>query len=388
MKDFSEKKLDDILKGTVSVMEESRTQIFDIYENARSEVDNIQRDITQIREKVLAVIAKVDAMELEEIKARNRLAVVSSNFKTYSEEDIKSTYENVRRMQIELAVLREQEQHLRMQRDNFEMRLKKLQGTVDKAKQLVAQVGVVLGYLSAHMGNVVMQVEAVTEDKIFGAQVIKAHENERLRVSREIHDGPAQVIANMIYHASICERLIDIDTDRAKEGLQELRTQIRSCLSEIRKIIFDLRPMSLDDLGLVPAIEQFLERFQCRTDIKVDLQVLGQESKLDKHIEISVFRIVQESLNNIHKHADVKEAKLVLELNPEYISVFVEDHGKGFVVDSLQTEEAKAECYGLLGMKERSKLLRGQFLLESAPGKGTKIRMLIPLCVEKGGEGA
>lgn len=379
MNSFDEKKLDDILKGTIKAIDASKTQIFDIYDGARTEMDHIKEDIEVINAKVRKIIEKVDTLEKEEHNARKKLVQVSSNFSIFSEADIRVCYEHTKNIQIELAVIREQEQNLRTQRNSLEMRLKRLRGTVDKAKQLVTQVGVVLGYLSAQMGDVVSQMKAVSQDKLFGAQVIKAQEAERLRVSREIHDGPAQLIANVIYRSSICERLVDLDTEKAKHELQGLREQIRGCLGEIRKIIFDLRPMTLDDLGLVATLHHFLDKFKKRTGVKVSLNVIGEECKINKHVEISIFRIIQEALNNIDKHAKTSDAKLSLEYNSEYISIYVEDFGKGFLIDDANAEDSGGEHYGLLGMKERVKILNGQFLIESILGRGTKIRILIPL---------
>lgn len=374
-----DKTLDKILKDTIEAMETSKTQIFDIYEGARTEAGNIKIDIEQIKVKVSEIILRVDTLERQERDARQTLVKVSSDFRLYTETDIKVCYDHAKNIQIELAVVREQEQNLRHQRDDLEMRLKQLQGTVDKAKQLVAQVGVVLGYLSAQMGAVVNQMEAVTQDKLFGAQIIKAQEAERLRVSREIHDGPAQLMANVIYRASVCERLIELDKEKAKLELQELREQMRGCLGETRKIIFDLRPMTLDDLGLVATIHHFLKKFKTRMGIEVSFEIVGQACTIDKHIEISLFRIMQEALNNIHKHAETQQARLVLKYNAEYISLFIEDEGVGFFMDDLKTAEGKSDCYGLIGMQERVKLLNGQLLVDSIPGRGTKLRVLIPV---------
>lgn len=378
-----DKTLDDILKNTVTVVEESKTQIFDIYESARNEAQNLQIDIETVKAKVSESIVKVDKMAVEDVAARNKLAAVSKNFNNYTEDDIKATYEYAKKIQIKLAVLREQELNLRLRRDNLEQRLKRLNSTVAKARKLVVQVGVALGYLSAKMGNVVTQVESLNDDKLLSAKIINVQEDERLRVSREIHDGPAQVIANMIYQASVCERLVDLDVDRAKHGLSGLRIQMRNCLTDIRKIIFDLRPMTIDDLGLVAAVEHFLVRFYNRLGVKVDLIVNGKGNKVEKHIEISIFRIIQEALNNVHKHSGVKQAKLTLNIEAEYISVVVEDNGRGFDVSLDKNETDKTECYGLIGMRERVKLLGGQILLESTPGKGAKVRIVIPLDKEQ-----
>lgn len=376
---LSEKTLNHILSDTIEAVEGSKAQIFDIYEGARAETENIRSDIDRIKEAVREIIVKVDLLEAEEREARKKLVQVSSNFKRYTEEDIKICYENAKNIQIRLAVMREQELNLRNQRDDLELRMKQLQGTAKKAEQLVTQVGVVLGYLSAQVGQAMTQLEATKQEKSFGAQIIRAQEAERLRVSREIHDGPAQIMANAIYRTSICERLVDTDKEQAKTELQELREQVRSCLGEIRKIIFDLRPMTLDDLGLVAAIHHFLEKFRNRFGIRVHVKVIGEEYRINRHVEISLFRVVQEALNNVQKHTQEKEASVAVEYGEKYISLFIEDSGKGFAPQSIKSEEEKSECYGLIGMEERMKLLDGQFLLKSAPGQGTKIRVIVPV---------
>ncbi len=378
IEEFSEKTLNCILRETVDAMENSKTQIFDIYEGARSEVEHIQMDIKEVKEKVYEVIEKVDRLAIEEQAAKQNLVRVSRNFKSYTEADIQNCYEEVKNIQIELVIAREQEEHLRHRRDTLEIRLRKLAETVDKSKHLVVKMGVVLGYLSSQINAVVTQIELLNQDKMLGVQVIKAQENERLRVSREIHDGPAQSIANLIYQSSICERMIDIDSDEAKAGLQEIRRQIRHCLADVRRIIFDLRPMSLDDLGLVATVEQFLEKLKTRGNLSVAFNVEGVEVKINQYVEVSIFRIIQEALNNIYRHADSPSAELRLIYGNEYMSVVIKDIGKGFLVDQPHDNEEQSGCFGLMGMKERAAIIHGQLLIDSKPGSGTEIRLLVP----------
>lgn len=378
IEEFSEKTLNCILRETVDAMENSKTQIFDIYEGARSEVEHIQMDIKEVKEKVYEVIEKVDSLAIEEQAAKQNLVRVSRNFKSYTEADIQNCYEEVKNIQIELVIAREQEEHLRHRRDTLEIRLRKLAETVDKSKHLVVKMGVVLGYLSSQINAVVTQIELLNQDKMLGVQVIKAQENERLRVSREIHDGPAQSIANLIYQSSICERMIDIDSDEAKAGLQEIRRQIRHCLADVRRIIFDLRPMSLDDLGLVATVEQFLEKLKTRGNLSVAFNVEGVEVKINQYVEVSIFRIIQEALNNIYRHADSPSAELRLIYGNEYMSVVIKDIGKGFLVDQPHDNEEQSGCFGLMGMKERAAIIHGQLLIDSKPGSGTEIRLLVP----------
>lgn len=380
MKNLSEKTLDKIIKDTIEAMENGKTQIFEIYEAAQTEVKNVRGDIELLKKQVAGIIQKVDQKGKEERLARNKLVRVSSNFKTYTEEDIKICYEETRQIQIDLAVLREQEQSLRNKRNEMEIRLKQLLQTVERAKQLVSQVGVVLGYLSAHMGAVAAKMEEMHQEKMLGPAIIKAQEDERLRISREIHDGPAQMMASVVYRADVCERLMERDMEQAKQELKELREQVRTCLAETRKIIFDLRPMGLDDLGLVATIFHFLEKFEKRENVMIDFRVIGEEQRISKHMEICIFRIIQEAVNNIKKHANTDRGQLVLEYHDDYIYITIEDRGDGFDIEDLELRrQSEQECFGLLGMKERIQLVKGRMTMISKPFEGTKIRILLPV---------
>ncbi|MEG6585243.1 sensor histidine kinase [Dendrosporobacter sp. 1207_IL3150] len=374
MADLDLKALDKIIKNTLSAVEKSKTQIFEIYEAARNEMENVKKDVEKVKQETINVIFLVDELEKKERRARLRLMEVSRNFRVYKEEDIKDCYDEAKNLQIELAVAREQEQNLRRQRDELEIRLKQLKNTVEKAEGLVSQVGVVLGYLGNQMGGVVNQIESLQQSQIFGAKIIKAQEEERRRVAREIHDGPAQLMANVVFRAEVCERLIDIDIDRAKGELRDLREQVRGCLKETRKIIFDLRPMALDDLGLVPTLKRFLDSLKERANVHGEIRILGEEKRLDSHVEIGLFRVIQEALNNIEKHAKASSVKVIIEFRPGFVSAVVEDDGAGF----NSAETAGSESFGLLGMRERMNLLNGQVTVSSEIGKGTKVSIKVP----------
>ncbi|MCX7781595.1 MAG: histidine kinase [Negativicutes bacterium] len=369
------KALDRIVKQTISAIEKGKSQIFDIYEAARNEMENVRRDLERVKQETADLIFRVDELEKRERRSRLRLVEVSRNFRVYSEEDIKAAYEETSRLQVELAVAREQELNLRQQRDNLEIRLKQLKLTVQKAEDLVSQVGAALGYLGSHMGSVVTSLETLQQKQMFGAKIIKAQEEERRRVAREIHDGPAQAMANVVFRAEVCERLIDSDIERAKLELKDLREQVKTCLRETRKIIFDLRPMTLDDLGLVPTIRRLLESLKERTGLYTEIKVLGEEKRLDSHFEIGVFRIIQEALTNIEKHARAKQALVRIEFRTNLLSAIIEDDGVGFDVQ----EQAGDESFGLVGMKERMGLLGGDVTLKSVKGKGTQVFIRVPL---------
>lgn len=374
-KKLDTKALDKIIKQTVAAVERGKSQIFDIYEAARGEMENIAKDVNEIKQQAAAIIFKVDELERKERRSRLRLMEVSRNFHVYSEEDVKSTYEEASQLQVDLAVAREQEQNLRRQRNDLEQRLKVLKETVAKAENLVTQVGSALAVMGTQMEHVLVHVESMQQRQLFGAKIIKAQEEERRRVAREIHDGPAQTMANIVFRAEVCERLIETDLGRSKTELQDLREQVRFCLKEVRKIIFDLRPMTLDDLGLVPTIRRTLDTLKERTGVAVDLRVIGEDKRLDSHVEISFFRIIQEALTNIEKHAKASSVIVRIEFMLKAVSAVVEDDGEGFDT----AESVGSESFGLMGMWERMSLLNGEISLTSKKGKGTKVTFKVPL---------
>ena len=380
--EFEDKALNNILRDVIATIESSKSQIFDIYESACLEVENSKNDLAQIKKRVHEIIERVDTLKIEAQKQRQELARVSRAFSAYSESNIRRCYAAVEKAQVELAVATEQELQLRQQRDRAEQRLQHLSTTVNTAKHLAVQIGVVMGYLSSQLDEVVNQMESANKGKMVGERIIKAQENERLRLSREIHDGPAQTMANLIYQSSICERMLDIDVEGAKKDWQDLRQQIRGCLSEIRQIIFDLRPMSLDDLGLTAAVQQFLRKFKERSGIDVKFSIDGTPVPFNKYIEVSLFRIIQEALNNIYQHAETDEAEVVLRYNRDNLSLLISDQGLGFDAD-LQPEAVAPggtpEHFGLIGMKERANIIKAQLIVDAKPGTGTKIRLLLPL---------
>ena len=370
------KTLDKIIKKTISSIRDSRGQIYEVYEMARDELENVKRDVDRVKNETAEIIERVDKLERQERKARIHLMEVSRDFKRHPENEVREAYEEARKIQIDLAVAREQEQNLRRQRNDQEVRLRNLGGTVAKAEQLVSQVGVVLDYLGNQMSVAFAQIETLQNAQQLGAQIIRSQEEERRRVARDIHDGPAQAMANIVFRAEVCERLIDSDVERAKLELRELREHIRATLGEIRKIIFDLRPMALDDLGLVPTIRGVLDVFRTQYGIFTEIAVTGRERRLASHTEIGLFRVAQEALNNVVKHAQASTVRVRIEFAPVGVTLVIEDDGKGF---DAANDDAPTGHFGLMGMRERLQLLQGKFSIKSTPGKGTRVMITVPL---------
>ncbi|MBQ7516610.1 MAG: sensor histidine kinase [Schwartzia sp.] len=382
LEDLGEKSLQTILHTLLNTIETSKSQIFDVYDAAHREVDASQRNLEELIRQTKEVIDEVDALEKQEQQEKQRLVRVSSSFADYSEERIQQAYESVKNVQVDLGIARERERQLRQQRNQLEVRLRHLQKTVIAAQRLAMRIGSMLNFLGSQLSDVVSQLEAASKNKFLSAAIIRAQEEERLRVSRELHDGPAQDVANLMMETSIIERLVDMDPDDARMNLQDHRRHLKDCLHSIRQIIFDMRPMSLDDLGLVAAVEQLVRQMHDRMMLEVKLSIDGNEIPVAPHVKIGLFRIIQEGLNNIIRHAGTKKAGLRLLFTEAAISILIEDNGRGFDLTSEPKSDPDAQDdghFGLLGMKERAVIIGAQLNVTSVPGQGTKVHLRLPL---------
>lgn len=377
------KALDKIIDETIQAIEKGKQQVFDIAEMARKEYNRVSAELEALRKETLAIINQVDLVSRKERLARLRLLEVSRDFEIYSEEDIKAAYEVAKNLQVELSVLREQEKNARQKRDDLERTLKNLKMTVEKAESLVSQVGVVMGYLSGNLKDLTVQLEGLQHRQQLAIRIIKAQEEERKRVAREIHDGPAQTMANVVLRAEICEKLFEIDQKKVLMELKGLKEAVRTSLQDVRRIIFDLRPMVLDDLGLIPTLRRYAADFQERSGIITEFTLIGRERRFHPAVEVALFRMVQEALNNVQKHADSREVKIMAEIAKERVSIVIRDDGKGFDLRTVLSDRSR-ESFGLESLRERVELLEGTMNIDTAPGKGTKLYISIPITDEKG----
>lgn len=204
--------------------------------------------------------------------------------------------------------------------------------------------------------------------------IIQAQEAERQRLSRQMHDGPAQALSNFILQTEIAMRLMDVDATQAREELSSLKASAMGTFQKVRNFIFELRPMMLDDLGLIPTIKRYVDSFKEQTGMDVTLTVTGQERRLETYLEVMVFRAVQELLGNAARHSQASLIKTQLDISENAIKVVVDDNGKGFSSEILE----KGNSLGLGLIRERVEMLSGTFELSTMVGKGTRVTFSLP----------
>ena len=329
--------LEVVVGETVKTLENGQKQLFAMAENARSECARVSGALSDIKRQLVDTCTE----QAESGENKERLK--------------KQLESKMRELETSLISLHE---------------------TAEKAENLVYHVGVVIDFIRGNQ-DISIKLESFQQKQQMGLQIIKAQEEERKRVAREIHDGPAQSMANVVLRMEFCEKLMDVDPNKVRGELKELKEIVRNNLQDVRKIIFDLRPMAIDDLGVMPTLKRYIEDFRGKNDIHIGMNFFGKESRLEPVLEIALFRLVQEALNNVVKHARASKALVTLEMMPEWVKVCVEDDGAGFILERAMTDYGTR--FGLISMKERADLLGGVFQIDTAPGQGTRVVFKIPV---------
>jgi signal transduction histidine kinase len=205
--------------------------------------------------------------------------------------------------------------------------------------------------------------------------IVVAQEDERARIARELHDETAQILTAFSFHLAALRNALPARPNFQPQ-LDQLQILSRQMSAGIYQLVRDLRPAQLDDLGLVPALQYQCDEAFNRTGLKVRLGVLGERRRLDKLVETVLYRVAQEALTNVARHAGVQEADLKIVFQPDQVSLSVVDHGKGF---HLEDYSADRRAWGLEGMRERAESVNGNLLLYSTRGSGTEVEIIVPM---------
>jgi signal transduction histidine kinase len=203
--------------------------------------------------------------------------------------------------------------------------------------------------------------------------IVRAQEDERARIARELHDETSQTLTAFSLHLAAL-RLMAESTPIC-EKLDLLQSLSRQMSLGLYRLVHDLRPAQLDDLGLSPALKYLASESQKRMGLEVDLTINGERQRLAPFVETVIFRVAQESLTNAARHSKAGKARLVVSYLPDQVHLWVEDEGVGF----SPGKGSAAKSVGLAGMRERAELIGGNLTVESAPGKGTRVEMVVPL---------
>ncbi len=210
-------------------------------------------------------------------------------------------------------------------------------------------------------------------------RAVAAQEEERKRIARELHDETGQMLTALAVGLGGIEETIAQNPPLAQKQIAQLKTMTMSSIDSLRQFVADLRPSVLDDMGLVSALRWFAQQYAERTKLQVEFQVTGNKCRLPLRVETVLFRIAQEGLNNVGRHARATQATVRLEFAEQLVTLTVQDNGRGFIVQDILGKQGKQLAWGLLGVQERVELVGGKFSVESVLGRGTTITVQVPM---------
>ncbi|HEY0492527.1 MAG TPA: sensor histidine kinase, partial [Candidatus Dormibacteraeota bacterium] len=306
-------------------------EIFDpfllVHQSVSTRLQMVDAELETAEQKARELENSLDRMREQADESRVVEKHLLNNLKQFSPSEVQETFANIRETQLNVERAHFEYEALAARRAEL-----KDQGQfLRSASQILTDLQRMYGENGAH--------PVVDGDKQFrdaSRQVFQIIEEERMRIARDMHDGPAQSMANLVLQAEILERLLDRNPKQLVTELAEFKNSVRNALEETRQLIFDLRPMTLDDLGLIPTLRKFIKEYGDRYGLATRFNVVGQERRLPGNTEGVLFRIIQEALTNVHKHARAKMAEVTMNLQPSRVVIVIKDDGQGF--DVARTE--------------------------------------------------
>jgi two-component system sensor histidine kinase DegS len=331
-----------------------------------NETTDFQTELEETQRALREVTLMIEQSQGELAKITQRNTAITSHLQQLQKqgttvEDLKMSYDSALDVQQRLFVMRGQLEKLQNDKDH----LGKYKGILEKI--VSGSAGGDTANSSAPAANTKSQMAGIE-------MIVTAQEAERQRLSRQMHDGPAQALSNFILQTEIAMRLLDVDPAQARDELGNLKTSAMGTFQKVRNFIFELRPMMLDDLGLIPTLRRYSDAFKEQAGLDVSVTVTGTERRLEPYLEVMVFRAVQELLGNASRHSQATLIKVQVDLGNDLIRVSVEDNGKGFSSETLKD----SSNLGLKLIRERAEMLGGNFEIDSAAGSGARISFTVP----------
>lgn len=334
-------------------------------EACQSGYDRVKREVKEVEMLIEQTSAEVERLMQANSHAVARARQIETIFDTVPREDIKKTYDSLLENQQRLFTMRGQLEKLQSDQRNMS-RLAELY------REIMAQAHPAGAVTTGRSGDEIKPSQAMV------VSIIEAQEQERLRLSRQMHDGPAQSLTNLVLQAEICERLFDRDPERARAELAELKNNVVNAFKSVKTFIFDLRPMMLDDLGLVPTIRRYVQSITDEGFAGLNLRVTGKERRLPPHTEVTIFRVIQSLIHVGRDQSQATAINISLDVDEDRVRVTVEDNGNGFELDEA-LDSPDAGRLGLTTIRERIEMLGGELHARSALAQGLNVTFTLPV---------
>jgi signal transduction histidine kinase len=251
--------------------------------------------------------------------------------------------------------------------------------SIDEAKAFSRREVAILTAIGRQAGIAIENAYLYENMRYYCRQITQAQESERKRIARELHDDTIQSLVGLSRQLEALATSDDLRSNEGAERVRELQLATGEVIKRVRRFSQDLRPSILDDLGLLPTLEELTADLDREDGLHAEFCVKGEERRLSSEMELTLFRIAQEALNNVRRHADATHVVTSVELSDSVVTVRIQDNGKGFNPPTLADHPTTTGKLGLIGMQERARLLGGSLIVDSVPGEGTEVVVSVPV---------
>jgi two-component system sensor histidine kinase DegS len=346
----------------------------DVIAEIESEFKMIQSRVRENKALFDQTSAEVKKWEQENVRTTSNLRRIQEPeaFATSPRADIRVAYDEAMEAKTRLLTMRGQMEKLEENQSNLEQ----YGGLLERVLQRLKGFNMPGASPSASRQDRIPL-------SLAGQQIIRivqAQEDERQTLANQLHDGPAQSLTNFILQAEVCERLFNRDPDRASVELRHLKEAASSSFQKVRDFIFDLRPMMLDDLGLIPTLNRYAEYFQQKFEVELQFNHTGEERRIATYTEVMTFRSIQSLLVISRDYLMAQTIKLMVDLGTDFVKASVEDDGQGFDPEiDLDPNQGDSNVQRLNSIRERVELIGGTMEIFSEEGAGSQFQIVLPI---------
>ena len=329
-------------------------------------LEQTKKQFVDKRESLLDEISSLEIKSKENIRMIQMLEDTNDdNFESFSPREVSSYTKS------KMVELSEEQKQIQQLLQDYRSEVLELNLKIDEVTSVIKV---------AQNENEICN-EEISKSKKSNLNVLESVEKERQRIARDLHDSTVQNLTSLVHKSELCMKLIELDPIRCKLELSSMGKILREVIEDMRKMIYDLRPMSFDDIGFGVTIERALDKCKAAYNIRYSFKIEGKEYQLPNMVSISLLRIIQESCSNAINHGNAKMIDIKLIYHEDSIELMVENDGDGFdvsTIDDLSRDDYS--CFGLSMMKERIYLLSGDLSIQSKAGeKGCLLTVNLPI---------
>ncbi len=336
----------------------------ELLEAVKRDYEQVARELAEIKLLARQANDEVDRANQRKAQMVTRVREMEARLETFARQEIRTTYLASGDAEMRVFMMQEQRDRLQDKQRSFERYERSLQLVLNTLQRIQTDRQKSGENMDPALANL--------------SRIVHTQEQLRQRIAQMLHDGPAQALANVVLSAEICERAMNRDPDRAHDELVNLKNAVSTTLQETRKFIFELRPMTLDDLGLIPTLKRYTQDMAAKSGIQIFFSMRGPEQRLPSPVEVSLFRIAQEAISNVVVHSRASQAMVTFQISEIGATLTIEDDGRGFHVEEVLADAREHKTVGMPSMLERAEMLGTHLQVESMSGRGAKIELTVP----------